>query len=56
MQASNPPMVLWYYAIQQRALIHNSVPRPLFHNNGLTPHAATFGSEGDISNIQEGVL
>ena len=51
MRASNSPMVLWDYAIQRRALIHNSVPRPLFQNNGLTPHAATFGSEGDISNI-----
>ena len=51
MRASNSPMVLWDYAIERRALIHNAVPRPLFQNNGLTPHAATFGSEGDISNI-----
>ena len=51
MRASNSPMVLWDYAIERRALIHNAVPRPLFQNNGLTPHAATFGVEGDISNI-----
>ena len=52
MQVSNSPMVLWDYAIERRALIlHNAVPRPLFQNNGLTPHAATFGVEGDISNI-----
>ena len=32
-------------------MIHNLVPRSLFQNNGLTPHAATFGESGDISNI-----
>ena len=32
-------------------MIHNLVPRPLFQNNGLTPHAVTFGESGDISNI-----
>ena len=44
-------MCLWDYAIERRAMIHNLVPRPLFQNNGLTPHAATFGESGDISNI-----
>jgi len=48
MRESNSPMVLWDYAIEQRAAIHNLVPRPLFQNNGLTPHAATFGSQGDV--------
>ena len=51
MRVSNSPMVLWDYAIERRACIHNAVPRPLFQNKGLTPHAATFGVEGDISNI-----
>ena len=32
-------------------MIHNSVPCPLFQNNGLTPHTTTFGESGDISNI-----
>ena len=32
-------------------MIHNLVPLPLFQNNGLTPHAVTFGESGDISNI-----
>ena len=51
MRASNSPMCLWDYAIERRTMIHNLVPRPLFQNNGLTPHAATFGESGDISNL-----
>ena len=51
MHASHSPMVLWDYAIERRAAIHNLIPRPLFQNNGLTPHSATFGSQGDISNL-----
>ena len=51
MRESHSPMVLWDYAIERRARIHNAVPRPLFQNNGLSPHAATFGSQGDISNL-----
>ena len=51
MRASHSPMVLWDYAIERRAAIHNLVPRLLFQNNGLSPHAATFGSQGDISNL-----
>ena len=51
MRASNSPMVLWDYSIEQRACIHNAVPHPIFQNKGLTPQAATFGVEGDISNI-----
>ena len=51
MRESNSPMVLWDYAIERRARIHDAVPRPLFQNNGLSPHSATFGTQGDISNI-----
>ena len=44
-------MALWDYAIQQRASIHNSVPRTLFQSYGQTPHVSTFGVQGDISNL-----
>ena len=44
-------MCLRDYAIERRAVIHNLVPRPLFQNNCLTHHAATFGESGDISNV-----
>ena len=50
-RASNAPMALWDYALERRAQIHNAVPRPLFQNNGMTPHQATFGAPADISNI-----
>ena len=51
LQASNAPMVIWDYSIQQRASIHNSVPRNLFQSDGQTPHVSTFGVQGDISNL-----
>ena len=51
MRASNSPMYLWDYAIEQHALIHNVIPCPLFQDNGLTPYASTFGTQGDISRI-----
>ena len=51
MRESNSPMVLWDYAIEQRAPNNNLVPHPLFHNNSQTPHAVTYGSQGDISNL-----
>ena len=51
MRASNSPMVLWDYAIERRALIHNAVPRPLFQAKGKTPHECTFGEQNDISNL-----
>ena len=38
MRDSNSPMVLWNYAIERRALMHNAVPRPLFQAQGKTPH------------------
>ncbi len=51
MRATHSPMVLWDYAMERRALIHNAVPRSLFQCNGQSPHEATFGAQGDISNI-----
>ena len=51
LRSSNAPMVLWDYAMERRARIHNAIPRPLFQCNGLSPHTATFGSQKDISNI-----
>ena len=51
LRTSNAPLVLWDYAIERRAMIHNLIPRPLFQNNGLTPHEVTFGSQGDISRL-----
>jgi hypothetical protein len=51
LRQSNAPTVLWDYCLERRAAIHNAVPRPLFQNNGSTPYEATFGEQGDISNI-----
>ena len=50
MRESNPPMVLWDYAIG-RALIHIAVPRPLFQVQGKTPHESAFGNQRDIFNV-----
>lgn len=51
MRKSDAPMVLWDYCIERRARIHNATPKKLFQNNGLTPYEATYGVQGDISNI-----
>ena len=37
--------------MERQAIIHNALPRPLFQNQGATPHEATFGQQGGISNI-----
>ena len=51
LRASNAPMVLWDYAIQRRASIHNDVPRTLLQADGQMPHVSNFGFQGDISNL-----
>ena len=44
----HPPMVLWDYCKERRAIIQNAVPSPLFQNHGLTLHEATFGAQCQI--------
>ncbi len=51
LRMSHSPMVLWDYCMERRVAIHNSLPRPLFQNRGMTPYEATFGEQGDISTI-----
>ncbi len=45
------PLRLWDYCAERRALIHNLTPRNLFQLNGNNPLTATFGDQGDISNL-----
>ncbi len=51
LRTSNCPLVLWDYCAERRALIHNLTPRDLFQTAGRTPTEATFGTQGDISNL-----
>ena len=51
LRTSNCPLVLWDYCAERRALIHNLTPRDLFQTSGMTPVEATFGTQGDISNL-----
>ena len=53
LRISNSPLVLWDYCAERRALIHNLIPRDLFQTCGKTPVEATFGSQGDISNLSQ---
>ena len=48
---TNCPLRLWDYCAKRRAQIHNLTPRDLFQLNGNNPTTATFGSQGDISNL-----
>ena len=45
------PLVFWYYCSERRARITNTTAKDLFQLRVHTPHYATFGEEGDISNI-----
>ena len=51
MLQENPPLVFWDYCAERRAAIANMTAKELFQLLGQTPHFATFGEEGDISNI-----
>ena len=51
LRQSDSPLVLWDYCLERRERIHNVTPKNLFQLNGNTPTVATFGVEGDISNI-----
>ena len=45
------PLVLWYYASEQRAVILLLTARDIFQLQGSNPYTAIFGEEGYISNL-----
>ena len=51
MRTANSPLVLWDYCAERKARIHNLTARGLFQLEGQNPYTATFGEEGDISNV-----
>ena len=51
MLEENSPLIFWDFCTERRALITNMTAKDLFQLQGQTPHFATFGEEGDISNI-----
>ena len=51
MLESNSPLVFWDYCAERRAAITNMAAKDLFQVRSQTPYFATFGEEGDISNI-----
>ena len=51
MLQENSPLVFWDYCAERRSDITNMMAKDLFQLQGQTPHFATFGEEGDISNI-----
>ena len=48
---ADAPIVLWDYAAEWRARIHNATSRNLPQMGDDTPYRATLGEEPDISNI-----
>ena len=50
-KTAGSPLVLWDYAAERRAMIISLTTRDLFQLQGRNPYTATFGEEGDISNI-----
>ena len=51
MRAQHLSLVLWYYCAERRAMIFCLTACNLFQLQVKTPHIATFGEEGDISNL-----
>jgi len=51
MLEANSPMIFWDYCSEIMEMIMNMTAKDLFQFQGDTPHFATFGEEGDISNI-----
>ena len=51
MRDQKSTLVLWDYCAKRRAMIFCCTPRNLIQLQGKTPHTATFGEEGDISNL-----
>ena len=51
LRKSDASMVLWDLCAECRMCINNLTARPLFQIQGQNPHLATFGEEGDISNV-----
>jgi hypothetical protein len=49
--SSGSPIVLRDYCIERRALIYQVTSKKLFQLQGSNPHAATFGTKADISNL-----
>ena len=47
----NSPLVFWDYCAERKTLITNVTADDLFQLRGKTPHFATFGEDGEISNI-----
>ena len=45
------PLVLWDYAAERRVAILSLTARDIFQLQGSNPYTATFGEEGDISNL-----
>ena len=53
MKDSDSPLKFWDYCAERRARIHNLTAKDLFQLKGSNPITATFGDEGDISNLCE---
>ena len=51
MQLTGSPLVLWDYAEERSAAILSLTARDIFQIQGSNPYTATFGEEGDISNL-----
>ena len=51
MLQENCPLFFWDYCAERRAAITNMTAKELFQLQIQTAHFATFGEEGDISNI-----
>ena len=51
MGETHSPLLFWDYYVERRTLVHNITAKNMLQLQGQNPNFATFGKEGDISNI-----
>ena len=51
MREADSPLPFWDYCLERRVWIYNLTARDHIKINGMMPHTATTGEEGDISNL-----
>jgi hypothetical protein len=50
---SDCPLAFWDYCVERRAHVNNLTAKDLFTLHGTNAHTATFGEDGDMSNLSQ---
>ena len=53
MREADSPLPFWDYCLERRVWIYNLMAKDHIKIRGMTPHTATTGEEGDMSNLYQ---